>query len=236
MLAFHAPFAGVRGVVGADLPLYSSYPLGPCRPPCLPGGSSFLGSHAYHIDNPAHTLVPQVPHLDGMENAKANLRTRGLPAVLRLLAAAAHDKLRAAAATGLDRLEAALAPPATASTAPVTKAKAAASDSPAAAVERLLAALRPAAAEAVSWLRAAAAPLLTPAYVKLLGAPGELALMQLQPAEIAAYFSKHPKEYQVGAVRMCAVWGRAACTGRDICMLHKLVPSPPLGGLGHPVQ
>eukprot|EP00198_Chlamydomonas_reinhardtii_P007562 XP_001696899.1 predicted protein [Chlamydomonas reinhardtii] len=140
----------------------------------------------------------KVPHLDGMENAKANLRTRGLPAVLRLLAAAAHDKLRAAAATGLDRLEAALAPPATASTAPVTKAKAAASDSPAAAVERLLAALRPAAAEAVSWLRAAAAPLLTPAYVKLLGAPGELALMQLQPAEIAAYFSKHPKEYQGG--------------------------------------
>ncbi|KAG2453519.1 hypothetical protein HYH02_001739 [Chlamydomonas schloesseri] len=170
-------------------------------------GTSFAGGHVLvtAADLPpgaVKSIVAMVPFLDGIESAKANLRARGLPGVLRLLAAAAHDKLRAAAATALDRLGSALAPPNTDSTTATGKAQAAASaaaaDSPAAAVERLLAALRPAAADAVSRLREAAAPLLTPAYVKLLGAPGELALMQLQPAEIAAYFAKHPKEYQGG--------------------------------------
>ncbi|KAG2439296.1 hypothetical protein HXX76_004655 [Chlamydomonas incerta] len=173
-------------------------------------GTSFAGGHVLVTAaglQPGYvrSIVSMVPHLDGVETAKSNLRTRGLPAVARLLAAAAHDKLRAAASLALDRLQSVLAPPAPNATAPAAAAgskaaaaSAAATDSPAAAVERVLAALRPAAADAVARLRSAAAPLLTPAYVKLLGAPGELALMQLRPAEIAAYFSKHPKEYQGG--------------------------------------
>lgn len=47
------------------------------------------------------TVLPcQVPHLDGVESSKANLKRRGLPGTLRLLAAGLHDRLRQAA--GLD--------------------------------------------------------------------------------------------------------------------------------------
>lgn len=40
------------------------------------------------------------------------------------------------------------------------------------------------------------------AYLPLVGAPGTLAFMQLDEGEMAAYYSKHPKNYQVGGARL----------------------------------
>jgi hypothetical protein len=40
---------------------------------------------------------------------------------------------------------------------------------------------------------------MTPGYLPLVGAPGSLALMQLDEYETKEYFSKHPKVYQVGS-------------------------------------
>ena len=39
---------------------------------------------------------------------------------------------------------------------------------------------------------------LTPAYLPVAGLPGQLAFMELGQDELALYFAKHPKKYEVG--------------------------------------
>ena len=41
---------------------------------------------------------------------------------------------------------------------------------------------------------------LSPGYLPVAGLPGQLAFMPLAPDELALYYSKHPKKYEVGAV------------------------------------
>lgn len=52
---------------------------------------------------------------------------------------------------------------------------------------------------------------MTPGYLPLVGAPGSLAMMQLDEFETAEYFSKHPKVYQVSSQDPRA--GRQQCQG-----------------------
>ncbi len=61
-------------------------------------------------------------------------------------------------------------------------------------------------------------PLLPPAYVKLVGLEGEMALMELSPEQLRAYFSKHPAVYEVrglGVRERMRVRrrGRVSCAG-----------------------
>lgn len=53
------------------------------------------------------------------------------------------------------------------------------------------------------WLRSRIG--LSAAYIKLVGQEGSLSFMQLTADEEAAYYSKHPKVYQVSGPHLCTI-------------------------------
>lgn len=106
-------------------------------------GTSYAGGHALvtaaRLGDDVKAVVAQVPFLDGRAALERAYKQRGLPALLRSLAAGLHDALRGA-----------LGMPA--------------------------------------------------AYLPIAGGLKSHALMRLDERELNAYFEKHPKVYQVGAV------------------------------------
>ncbi|KAG2498926.1 hypothetical protein HYH03_003116 [Edaphochlamys debaryana] len=71
-----------------------------------------------------------------------------------------------------------------------------------------------------------------PAYLKLVGTPSELAIMQLSDHELQAYFSKHPKVYEGGwRPLILARFALESSSYRPITSLHRLAtagkPLPP---------
>ncbi|GIL98597.1 hypothetical protein Vretimale_3944 [Volvox reticuliferus] len=148
-----------------------------------------------------------IPHLDGVEASKASIRRRGLAASLRLLGVGIHDRLRAAASDLLQHTAAwlhaqpdaqsarqdampdqALTDGRNVSVVGRTEFQGLVSEAERRLRQVLLALLPPVG----SW------PVLEPAYIKLVGLEGELAVMQLSPDQLKAYFAKHPKEYEGG--------------------------------------
>ncbi|GIL46821.1 hypothetical protein Vafri_3701 [Volvox africanus] len=171
-------------------------------------GTSYAGGHVLVVASEQApgslaAVVSMIPHLDGVEASKASVRRRGLAASLRLLGAGIHDRLRAAASDLLQRIAAWLhaqsasqgamldqAPPygRNVSTVGRTGLKGLVSEVDGRLRQALLALLPPVS----SW------PVLEPAYIKVVGLVGELAIMQLSPVQLMAYFAKHPTEYEGG--------------------------------------
>ncbi|GLI58590.1 hypothetical protein VaNZ11_000215 [Volvox africanus] len=171
-------------------------------------GTSYAGGHVLVVASEQApgslaAVISMIPHLDGVEASKASVRQRGLAASLRLLGAGIHDRLRAAASDFLQR---------TAAWLQAQSASQGAMPDQAPAYDRNVSVVgrtgfQRLVPEVERWLRQALLallppvgswPVLEPAYIKVVGLEGELALMQLSPNQLEAYFAKHPKEYEGG--------------------------------------